>query len=191
MTEHSEFRAWSAFPWRIVGWGLAVLLLLLPLLAMQFTDEVNWNVFDFAFAATLIFSIGIAFEFAIRKSNDVLYRAAAGVALAATFLLVWISASVGIIGADGEPANLMYLGVPVLGIVGAVIARLRARGMARTLFAMATAQAVVAALALFSGFAYSLQATAKLVVLNGFFISMFVVAALLFRKASARQSAVD
>lgn len=29
-------------PWRIVGWGTAAALLLLPLVAMQFTSEVNW-----------------------------------------------------------------------------------------------------------------------------------------------------
>ena len=32
---------------RLLAWGAAAALLLLPLVAMQFTEEVNWTVFDF------------------------------------------------------------------------------------------------------------------------------------------------
>ncbi|MBK7270939.1 MAG: hypothetical protein IPI07_16005 [Flavobacteriales bacterium] len=35
---------------RIVGWSLAALMLLFPVVAMQFTDEVNWGPEDFLFA---------------------------------------------------------------------------------------------------------------------------------------------
>ena len=59
------------------------------------------------------------------------YRVAVGVALAAAFFLVWMSLGVGVIGADGDPANVMYVGVLGIGIVGAVIARFRPYGMAR------------------------------------------------------------
>lgn len=76
------------------------------------------------------------------------YRSAVGIALGAAVMLVWLSLGVGIIGADGDPANLMYFGVLAVGIVGAIIARLQPRGMARALFAMALAQALVAAIAL-------------------------------------------
>jgi len=38
---------WRGNHWRIVGWGTATIMLLLPLIAMQFTDEVNWDVSDF------------------------------------------------------------------------------------------------------------------------------------------------
>jgi len=40
--------------WRIAAWAAAALLLLLPLVAMQFTDEVVWDVADFAFAGALL-----------------------------------------------------------------------------------------------------------------------------------------
>ena len=40
MTEKMENDG-GQFPWRIAGWPVAVLLLLLPLVAMQFTDEGN------------------------------------------------------------------------------------------------------------------------------------------------------
>ena len=67
------------------------------------------------------------------------YKLAVGVALLAAFLLVWLSLGVGIIGSDGDPANLMYFGVLAVGIIGAFLARFRAAGMARSLFAMAIA----------------------------------------------------
>src|SRR5687767_8759422 len=68
--------------WRIAGWGAAALILLLPLVAMQFTDEVNWDVADFAFAGALLIGVGVAYELAVRKTGDTEYRAAVGVALA-------------------------------------------------------------------------------------------------------------
>jgi hypothetical protein len=47
--------------------------------------------------------------------------------------------------ADSEnPANMVYFGVLAVGSVGAWLARLKARGLARTLFAMAATLAVIA-----------------------------------------------
>jgi hypothetical protein len=47
--------------------------------------------------------------------------------------------------ADSEnPANMVYFGVLAVGGVGAWLARLKARGLARTLFAMAATLAVIA-----------------------------------------------
>jgi hypothetical protein len=48
--------------------------------------------------------------------------------------------AVGVIGTEDDPANLMYVGVLAVGIIGAIIARFRPHGMARTLFATALAQ---------------------------------------------------
>ena len=112
------------------------------------------------------------------------YRFAVGVALAAAVILVWLSLGVGIIGADGDPANLMYFGVLAVGIVGAVIARLRPQGMARTLFAMALAQALVAGIALIAGLGLPYSGPAELLLLNGFFIAAFAGSGWLFRRAA-------
>ena len=71
-------------PWRIVGWGTVAFLLLLPAVAMQFTDEVAWTGFDFAFAAAIFLSVGVPFEFAVRKSTSPAYRVACGLALLGT-----------------------------------------------------------------------------------------------------------
>jgi cell division protein FtsW (lipid II flippase) len=56
---------------------VTALLLLVPLAAMQFTDEVDWNWFDFAVMGALIFATCLAYELAARKSGAFAYRAAA------------------------------------------------------------------------------------------------------------------
>jgi hypothetical protein len=116
------------------------------------------------------------------------YLFAVGVALAAALILVWSSLGVGIIGADGDPANLMYFGVLAVGIVGAIVARFRPEGMARALFATALAQALVAAIALILGLGLPWSPPVELLALNGFFVALFVGSALLFRHAGRGQT---
>jgi hypothetical protein len=106
------------------------------------------------------------------ETDDNAYRFAVGIALAAAILLVWLSLGVGIIGGDGDPANLMYFGVLAVGIVGALIARFRPRGMARALFATALAQASVVAIALIAGLGYPWSGPLELSFLNGFFVAL-------------------
>jgi hypothetical protein len=170
--------------WRIAGWGAAALILLLPLVAMQFTDEVNWDVADFAFAGALLIGVGVAYELAVRKTGDTEYRAAVGVALAAAFILVWVNGAVGVIGSEDNDANLMYGGVLAVGVIGAMIVRFQPRGMARALFATALAQASVAVIALIAGLGSPESGPIEIVALNGFFVALFIGSAWLFRRAA-------
>lgn len=112
------------------------------------------------------------------------YWSALGVAVAASLFLVWLSLGVGIIGADGDPANMMYFGVIAVGIIGAAIARLQAVGMSRALFGMATAQALIAAIALVGRLGLPWSGPLELILLNGFFIAMFAGSAWLFQRAA-------
>jgi hypothetical protein len=80
--------------WNRTLWGGAALLLLAPLVAMQFTDEVDWNAADFiVFGAMLGVAVG-SWELASRAFSKLAWRVAAGIAIAATFLLVWASLAV-------------------------------------------------------------------------------------------------
>ena len=153
-------------------------ILLLPLLAMQFTDEVVWDLADFAVAGVLLFGAGLTYELIARKAGHIAYRAAVGVAVAAALLLVWINLAVGIIGNEKDPANLMYMGVLAVGVIGALIARFQPHGMARALFATALAQMLVAVIAQIAGLGFTFM-------LNGFFATLWTGSALLFRRASA------
>jgi hypothetical protein len=176
--------------WRIAGWGTVGLLLLLPLVAMQFTDEVSWDAADFAVFGAMLVGAGGTFELAARMTRSNVYRAAVGVALAAAFILVWMNLAVGIIGSEDNPANLMYGGVLAVGIIGAVIARFRSHGMARALVATALAQAAVAVIALIAGLGDPASGPLELSVLNGFFLALWLMSAWLFRKAAREQGPV-
>ena len=181
-TEHGGGRRGSR--WRIAAWSAAALLLLLPLVAMQFTEEVVWDVADFAVAGALLVGTGVTLELTARKTGNRAYRAAVGVALAAAFILVWVNRAVGIIGNESNDANLMYDGVLAVGVIGALIARFQPNGMARALFATTIAQALVPVIALIAGMVPADESTYKIVGLNGFFVALWLTSTWLFRKAA-------
>lgn len=112
------------------------------------------------------------------------YRLAVSLALVTAFVIVWLNAAAGLIGMeDDDPANLLYVGVLVIGFIGALIARFHPRGLAHALSATALAQALVGAIALrLPNTASSVQ----IVILHGVFVALFAGAALLFRYAARK-----
>lgn len=129
----------GGLPWRWLGWGGAVALLTIPLLL-----NFPWTVSDFIFAGAVFGIVGGTFELAIRKSGNRYYRGGVAVALATSFLLVWVNGAVGIIGDEDNPANLMFMVVILMAIAGAAAARFEAAGMARAMFVAAAAQTIIA-----------------------------------------------
>lgn len=175
--------------WRIAGWSAAALVLLAPLVAMQFTDEVDWTVGDFVFATVLILSVGLPIELVVRKTSDTAYRAGVGAALAAAFLIVWLTGAVGIIGSEAHPANLLYLGVLAVGLVGALLVRFRPGGLARVMGGVALALVAIAVAALVAGWGSEGPVWPwEVVVLNGFFATLFAGSAVLLRQAALNRS---
>jgi ABC-type Mn2+/Zn2+ transport system permease subunit len=84
---------------RLVGIVLTVaLLLLIPLIAMQFTDEVNWTLLDFLIAGVLLLGIGLLCELVMRKVTKIEHRITICVAILAALVLIWIELAVGIFG---------------------------------------------------------------------------------------------
>jgi hypothetical protein len=174
--------------WRIAAWAVAALLLLLvPLVAMQVSEEWNWGLFDFIFAFVVLFGAGLTYELVARKADTSAYKAGVGVAVVAALLLVWINAAVGIIG-DDEATNLIYFGVPVVGMIGAYIARFEPQGMARASFAMAIAQMLVPVIVLtipnLRDALMEPPGIIGVIGLNACFAMLFAGSALLFRKAA-------
>ncbi len=133
---------------RIVGWTGAAVLLALPFVAMQFTREVQWTASDFAIFGAMLAAAGLGWEFVARKVDTAAYQLAAAIAVVTAFLLVWANLAVGLVGDGSNPVNLAYFGVLVLGIAGGFVARFKAAGMARTLFAMAAVHVALGAFAL-------------------------------------------
>jgi hypothetical protein len=164
-------------------------ILLIPLVAMQFTSEVAWTLSDFVFAGVLLFGAGLTYELVARKGDTVTYRLAAGVAVATGLLLIWVDLAVGIIGDEENPDILMYIGVLAVGIVGAIIARFRPHGMARALFVTAFAQMLVAVIALIVGMHhYPGSSASEILGVNGFFAALFTLSALLFQRAAGERN---
>lgn len=164
-------------------------LLMIPLVAMQFTQEVMWTLGDFIFAAVMIFGTGLTYLTVTRKAGQTVYRLAVAVALAAGFLLIWLNGAVGIIGSEDNLINAWYYAVALAGIAGALLSRFYAKGMALTMLVMALGQALIAVVALGRGYYLEPHSSVTEVILvNGFFITLFTVSALLFRQVGEKQS---
>ena len=84
---------------RLIGILLTVaFILLLPLMAMQFTDEVDWKLPDFVIMGVLLLGTGLMCELVLRKVKKIKYRVAiCGLLLVALFL-IWAELAVGIFG---------------------------------------------------------------------------------------------
>jgi len=84
---------------RLIGVLLTVaFILLIPLIAMQFTDEVDWKLFDFVIMGVLLLGTGLMCELVMRKVKKIEYRVAiCGLLLVALFL-IWAELAVGIFG---------------------------------------------------------------------------------------------
>jgi len=171
---------------RIILWAIVIALILMLPLVMQFTNEVQWNE-AVAYSVILLAALGF-YELArwLRTRNK-MYRVAFGVGLAGILLLGWVSGAVGIIGSENQPVNLMYWAVPTIGLIGSLISRFKPRGMALTLFATATVQMLIPLFALFVWPAKASWGGAGVIgvlIFNSIFAMMFVVSALLFRRAN-------
>jgi len=154
-------------------------LLLVPAVAMQFTSEVNWDETDFLVAGGLLFGTGLLFELAARKMRTSAYRLGAALALITAFVLTWGNLAVGLIGSEDNPANLMYVGVVALALLGAGLARFRPGGMATAMFVTAGAQLLTALVAQLAGWGFTW-------IINGVFALLWTAAGLCFNSRNGR-----
>lgn len=173
--------------------AVTVFLLLIPLIAMQFSSEVVWTFLDFVFAGVLIFGTGFAYilitqKLASKAAGNIVYRVAVGFALFTGLFLIWANAAVGIIGSENNDINMLYFIVVFVGIAGSFMARFEPKRMVFTLFAMAAVQALIAVVALLTGMADLPQSSViEIIGVNGFFIVLFLLSALLFKYSAKIQ----
>jgi hypothetical protein len=170
---------------------VATLIVTILLLASHFVDGWHWPPGAFVVVGALIFGIGFTYELVTRNRHALAYRAAVGVAFAAAFLLAWGNL---VQWADVNPAAMMYFGVPIVGVIGAAVARLRPKGMAVALFATALVQTLVLAVVLMMLMTQNPEVTTwtppelRGFAGNAVFAMLFVGSALLFRKAAREES---
>jgi hypothetical protein len=115
-------------------------LLLIPLIAMQFTTEMEWSLDDFITMGVMLSIAGAMIEIGARMSHNMQYRIGLAIAVFAGFTLLWVNLAVGIIGSENTPANGLFLGVLAIGIIGAIASAFKARGMAVAALITASAQ---------------------------------------------------
>jgi hypothetical protein len=162
---------------------VALCLLMVPLVASQVVDGWNWPPRAFVIVYLLLFGTGLAYALIARRMGAWAYKAGVGLALVVGFALGWSNM---VHVADSEnPANLAYYSVLVVGAVGACMARLEPRGLARTLFAMAGTLALIA-LTLPSGAPPDLAR--NMAISHGVSVALFTASGLLFRHASLTES---
>lgn len=160
-------------------------ILIIPLLGNRFVEGWNWSFGDFIVMGSLIFGTGLFYELASRKAKTTSYRTALGIAVAAGFLMFWVNAAAGIIGSEDEFPSAMYPLVPLVGLIGTFIVRFKPQGMARAAFGAAFTQVLILIVALIF-WRPAFDEPPGLVgvfLLNGIFITMFVLSGLLFRRA--------
>ncbi|HEX6173631.1 MAG TPA: hypothetical protein VF089_06420 [Candidatus Binatia bacterium] len=82
---------------RLRVWAIIVaLLLLVPLVAMQFTDEVVWTRSDFVVAGVLLFGSALVYELATRNMSHAKKRIAVGIVVVVVLLWLWAELAVGV-----------------------------------------------------------------------------------------------
>jgi hypothetical protein len=75
-----------------------VLLLLIPLIAMQFTNQVQWDLPDFLIMGFLLLGTGLTCEMVLRKVKKTEYRLLLIAAALVALFLIWAELAVGIFG---------------------------------------------------------------------------------------------
>ncbi|MEZ4911947.1 MAG: hypothetical protein R2774_13930 [Saprospiraceae bacterium] len=77
---------------------IVAVILSIPFIAMQFTEEVSWNVSDFIVMASILFSVGLGLNFIIKSHFRSSIKIWFLVSMIAVFFLIWVELAVGLFG---------------------------------------------------------------------------------------------
>ena len=176
---------------RLAGVAVAtVLILMVPLVAMQFSDQVNWSSSDFVIMGCLLFATGSLMLWTLSQSNITAYRLAMAIGIGATFLLIWTNLAVGLIGSGPNPGNLMYIGVVATVAIGLIVSRFRAGSLEIVMFLCAFLIVLITSIALMAGMSeYPGSSIGEIIGVNVFYVILFMAAGLLFRNAETTSRA--
>lgn len=137
--------------------------------------------------------IGVVLAVVKTWRREPAYRWGMRSAVAVTFLLIWSIGATSFMGTDDHhPADLLYVAVPAVGVLGAILARFQARGMTRAMFAMAITQMLVPLAAVLVGtvrsaLAPDLRGIPEIMLLSAFFAALYLGSAWLFHRAGRDQ----
>lgn len=181
MTDMLESDQLRRSPFRWLVWGGAATLLLLPLVAMQFTAEVNWDGFDFLVMGGMLLTCCVLYEVAAYLARSNAYMVAAAIAVGGAFLTVWANGAVGIIGSENNPANDIFFWVVAFEFAASVLVLFRARPMAWVMVGTAVMQLGVCVYAWMAGLGH-------VWVFTGVMCALWLTSARLFHHAAQLQA---
>ena len=157
----------------------ALAVWMVPVIAAQFIPDWHWGVGGFVRVYLFFFIAGMVITLIARRMGVWSYKAGVGLAIVASLALGW---STMVQTADsGHPERLLYLSVLAVGLFGACLARLKAKGLAVTSFAMA---AVLALLSVMLRSGAPPDPALRMAIGHGVFVVLFAASGLLFRHAS-------
>ncbi|HLO91985.1 MAG TPA: hypothetical protein VK172_12550 [Lentimicrobium sp.] len=161
---------------------IAAAILIIPLVIMLTTDEMNWSVIDYIIVWLLLFGAGVTFRLLTRKKSRLTYRIGIGLAVLTGLFMMWVNLAVGIVGSGPNAANLMYAGILVIGMIGAIVSKFKPNGLANTLFIVATLNSMLCIFAvLMDKRAVGEDSTWQIIAFNCFFIVMWIASGLLIK----------
>ena len=73
-------------------------LLLIPLMGKQFTDAIQWTVFDFALMGILLWGLGLGLRWVLYSAKSPQHKRTYAFLLILLFLLLWAELAVGVFG---------------------------------------------------------------------------------------------
>lgn len=165
-----------AVRWRL--WIAAAAIWLSALAATAVFETWNWGAEDFAILAAFLFGGCACVEFVSRFNRRRTYIAGFGLILLGMMVMAWINLAVGIIGSEDHPGNRMFLALPAIALMGALLSRFEPRGLAITASALAAGQLAIAVIAYLSGMGFIFPMTAA-------FMTIWMTSAWLFQKSAA------
>ena len=165
---------------RLLMWSGLLGLWLLPLIAKQFTDEVQWSTMDHVFWFFMLAIPGAVIEVVSRLTSNWAYRGGVVIALATSFVITWANLAVGIVGNEDNPINLVFFGVVAIAVFGSILVGFKASRMRWVFLATAAAQALSALVAL--------QAEPFVWVFCGITTALWLAVATLFGRAAETQT---
>lgn len=87
----------ASLPRSAIRFAIATaLLMLVPLVAMQFSSEMNWGIEDFLAAGTLLFAAGMTYVIFARRTHNTVQRAVLAVVVVAVLAIIWAELAVGL-----------------------------------------------------------------------------------------------
>jgi uncharacterized protein YqgC (DUF456 family) len=160
-------------------------LLLVPLIAMQFTEEIQWTLFDFLIAGLLLSGTGLAYLFIKKVSHSIKYRVALAITLLTSLVMIWANLAVGLIGSENEAINQLYFVLIATVFLAGYIVKFQPKGMFKVMMLIATLQISIVFIALFLGYQHVYgSSVAEILAVNGFFILLWASSGLLFKSLS-------